>query len=507
MSIEKCKDFEKDGYGTWDDSSRPTTFANFYDYTDNQNKTMLNLVSILWQPSTDYVVGQVVHSPSLPAGCKATCTTAGTSGSTEPGWTAYGTSITDGTVKWKIETDVQSTLMAEVTDAINQKIASGTGSGSGSIDLSIYAKKADLASYASLASPVLTGIPKAPTANAGTNTTQIATTAFVNAAINEVNTQQADWAVTDSTQKSFIRNKPQTWSTLNLKKPDYTNSIVDPTTRPLVDFLRGNRLAFLPADQIIIEQTVDGGATWTDAGISDDKKEGLFSEIRSSAVAIPQIDGNESAKCGIRITITAMKYDVPNGTAETDKYKYWNSKYVKSAERYCSLSEFVFWDIAASNRIKVTIESASGRDADNWKTRFSDNSFGLTGEAGANYVQISDALFGGGLGQTDNYWNYRFTFLTSSNNLDDNITLRPTVKQGIINILGYGINIWTIPNSLAFNDHLYSWDKDENAVFPAGLNAATLMQGGKNLDDIIKSAIKAALATATVSDGKIIYNG
>ena len=183
MSIEKCKDFEKDGYGTWDDSSKPTTYANMYDFMKNQNNVTLALANGLWQPSTAYSVGAVVHSPSLPAGCKATCTTAGTTGSTEPGWTAYGTTVTDGTVKWKVETDVQSVLMNEVTDAINQKIASGTGSGSGSIDLSAYAKKTDLNSYAPLASPVFTGIPKAPTADAGTNTTQIATTAFVTTAI------------------------------------------------------------------------------------------------------------------------------------------------------------------------------------------------------------------------------------------------------------------------------------------------------------------------------------
>lgn len=183
MSIEKCKDFEKDGYGTWDDSSKPTTFANMHDFMKNQNNVTLALANGLWQPSTDYSVGAIVHSPSLPAGCKATCTTAGTTGSTEPMWTAYGTTVTDGTVKWKIETDVQSTIMNEVTDAINRKIVSGTGSGSGSIDLSAYAKKADLNSYAPLASPVFTGIPKAPTADAGTNTTQIATTAFVATAI------------------------------------------------------------------------------------------------------------------------------------------------------------------------------------------------------------------------------------------------------------------------------------------------------------------------------------
>ena len=44
----------------------------------------------------------------------------------------------------------------------------------------------DLNSYAPLASPALTGTPTAPTANAGTNTTQIATTAFVTNAISGI---------------------------------------------------------------------------------------------------------------------------------------------------------------------------------------------------------------------------------------------------------------------------------------------------------------------------------
>lgn len=122
MIIEKCKDFEKDGYGTWDDSSKPTTFANMYDFMKNQNNVTLALAKSLWQPSTAYSVGAIVHSPSLPAGCKATCTTAGTTGSTEPKWTAYGTTVTDGTVKWAVETDVQGTITGEVQNAITRAI-------------------------------------------------------------------------------------------------------------------------------------------------------------------------------------------------------------------------------------------------------------------------------------------------------------------------------------------------------------------------------------------------
>ena len=44
----------------------------------------------------------------------------------------------------------------------------------------------DTTSYAALASPALTGTPTAPTATAGTNTTQIATTAFVKTAIDNL---------------------------------------------------------------------------------------------------------------------------------------------------------------------------------------------------------------------------------------------------------------------------------------------------------------------------------
>lgn len=52
--------------------------------------------------------------------------------------------------------------------------------------LSAYATSASLSAYALLASPVFTGTPEAPTATAGTNTTQIATTAFVTTAVSGV---------------------------------------------------------------------------------------------------------------------------------------------------------------------------------------------------------------------------------------------------------------------------------------------------------------------------------
>lgn len=54
------------------------------------------------------------------------------------------------------------------------------------IDLSSYATLTDLSAKAPLASPTFTGTPAAPTATAGTNTTQVATTEFVQSAVSTV---------------------------------------------------------------------------------------------------------------------------------------------------------------------------------------------------------------------------------------------------------------------------------------------------------------------------------
>ena len=134
MTIEKCKDFIKDGYGTWDDTSKPTTYANMYDFMKNQNNIVMNLAQGLWQPSTSYAVGAIIRSPNLPAGCVATCTTAGNSGTTEPKWTAYGTTVSDGACKWKVNTDSQDTMVGERDKAINSMHTTITGERNKAID-------------------------------------------------------------------------------------------------------------------------------------------------------------------------------------------------------------------------------------------------------------------------------------------------------------------------------------------------------------------------------------
>ena len=69
---------------------------------------------------------------------------------------------------------------------------------------SLVSTQADVSTKANIASPTFTGTPSAPTASSGTNTTQVATTAFVTAAI-DPDTAKTDVAQTfTAAQRSTI---------------------------------------------------------------------------------------------------------------------------------------------------------------------------------------------------------------------------------------------------------------------------------------------------------------
>lgn len=262
-----------------------------------------------------------------------------------------------------------------------------------------------------------------------------------------------------------------TVETSRLVRPTKLNGVIDNTIVPQIDDLRANRLAFLPADQIIIEKTIDGGTTWTDAGVSDATKLSLFSQTRPG-VYIPLLNGQKNILCGLRVTFTAMKYDVPSNTAETQKYNYWNSSYVKTTERYNQLREMYFWVSSNSDSIKVKLERATGAKPNNWVVLFDRNDYGMTGWSGNDYISFSQGVFGGGVNQTGNYWNYRVTFFTAGPNGSSTLSgTNMTSAQAIQEIRGYGTTWWVAGNKFAASDHMYSWDNEQNVAFPNKVTA------------------------------------
>ena len=259
---------------------------------------------------------------------------------------------------------------------------------------------------------------------------------------------------------------------------------VPPLARALIDNCRANKLAFLPADQIIVEKTIDGGKTWTDAGVSDVVKAYTFSGVQYGGIALPQINGKMNTLCGVRVTFTAMKYDVPSGTAETDKYKYWNKNYVKSTERYCCLDYFGFWINSIDNAISVKLELATGDHPEAWWIHY-DSGLRMTGWSGSNIIKTSEYTFGGSTNQTTQPWNYRFTFMTvPPSGKTELSTGYETQQQVIYAIRGYGTRTWTFPNNLMNTDNIYSVGVDKSTTFPATVSAPVFKENGKNLADL-----------------------
>ena len=257
----------------------------------------------------------------------------------------------------------------------------------------------------------------------------------------------------------------------------YFDNGVGPTTMPMVDTTAGNRLIFLPATQVIIEQTTTGAADnatsgWTSYGATDTQKNALFrGDSSNSSINIPLLNGVKDKNCGIRITITAMKYNIPSGTAETAKYNYWNSSYITSTERYCNLNGMYFWVNGNTDRILTKVYAAKGNASTTWERADGGEDYYLAGWSGGDYVFLRGLQFGGGTSQVTNYWNYRIVFRTDGVDGGDLSTNSPSAQQSIYRICGYGVGGWTLPNNFMKHNHIYEWDFEQNVIFPKSITA------------------------------------
>ena len=285
----------------------------------------------------------------------------------------------------------------------------------------------------------------------------------------------------------------------------YLSNTNDVSMRPLVDKTRANRLAFLPASQVIIEKTTDGGVTWEDAQVSDTEKLNLFSEINAT-VLLPFENGVTSGNCGLRITFTAMKYNVPEGTPETGKYAYWNSSYLNTYERYCNVREFWFWFNSVSDSLLPKIYAAKGSTPDTWDEMFGNNgeSFKMTGSSGSAWIRAGGgSTFGGYGNQTTNYWNWRLEFwIRPYIGRND---YRSTTQLKIHQIRMYGDNVWFTPNNLMHNDHLYSWDGTKKMILPGSINIAGIGSGTADVNRTVWFSDNTAAGTP-VRSSNFQYN-
>ena len=227
--------------------------------------------------------------------------------------------------------------------------------------------------------------------------------------------------------------------------------------------LGANRLEMCLADGIKIERTTDGGTTWTEvptSSISNLMRRNLMSSVGTSipiSASSTAGMGTDAAKYMMRVTLDTSKAGV-----------------------YTQLHKFILQvstNGATGCYVKIRIRTQANYSAgnDTWKTwdktnkAWSDNpteansKCPISGWSGFNVININPFITYGN--QTSHYRNIQFIFGCTSN---------PDSTYGglcLTTIQGYGGVGWTTPSNMARTGHLYSWNGNGDASFPASVTA------------------------------------
>mgnify|MGYP004621721355 FL=1 len=224
-----------------------------------------------------------------------------------------------------------------------------------------------------------------------------------------------------------------------------------------------NKTIFMPADAIVIEKTTDGGKTWVDAGIAAQMKRELFLGRNSSAVS----PGTPSLSNKIRITVNPI-------------------------DRYSNALMLYLWVSTSGHSVAVDIEYSTIGAKTTFKTYRTN--VPVAGWSGPNCIGLPGYTFGGGSSQTSNTYAYRITFYYTKVNSEwasSNATI------GDIRI--YGNTNWRDPNYMFSNGHLYSWDADQNAIFPKKVTASSFSGEAGSLTNLNANNI----SQGTVAYGRL----
>lgn len=229
---------------------------------------------------------------------------------------------------------------------------------------------------------------------------------------------------------------------------------VSPADMGCIDEFGHNKLAFLPAECIKVEYTTDGGTTWLDYGLTNAQKIAMVSTTGPTMAigkgTVNAINGTlTNANCSnykVRATISTRKAGVSSGSIYTQAKKWLLNITTNGA-----------------SGVKVLIEDRTianyNNNVDTWTTV---GTYDVSGWSGWNSIPYAKT-YGGGVNQTSQIADVRFTLSITSVNTSYNCT------ASFIDFRLIGVTNWTMPSEMARAGHLYTVDTDQNATFPANI--------------------------------------
>ena len=260
-------------------------------------------------------------------------------------------------------------------------------------------------------------------------------------------------------------------------------SNTSPIDAAMIPDLGANRFAFLPPDAITVEYSRNGGTTWIDYGLSDSDKIKMFSGLSPSIGPVIGHIGSGSENCTtdckLRITITTQSNNIV----------------------YATIKKFVInISTGYATGSNVTIEHSTFGNPDNFYVIQANVPIG--GWTGYNVINNFSMRFGGSETQIYNFQKIRLTFGITG--VDES---HPKSALQVLNIYGFGGDVWRTPSNMAKTGHIYSYDESQNAIFPSKVKSSTIPNEENDLTNKQYVDGKAAGKLDKVSSYVRIYPG
>ncbi len=250
---------------------------------------------------------------------------------------------------------------------------------------------------------------------------------------------------------------------------------VSPIGMALADELRANRFAFINPNAVTVEYSRDSGATWSDYVKTNVNKQQLFTNTYSHTyIGGTTLNSGASLDNQTRITLTL--------TTEQQQYLY------------TKLYKILIFFETLGHSCEMKMEARKGRNYlsgnDEWMTI---GTYMIKGWDGWNDIAL-DLTAGGYQSQPGQVWQIRFTFYYTNINSD-----YKEMNSDIKAIFGYGSPCWKPASIMGETGHLYRYDINKNATFPAEVTATNFI-GKVNGYTVEKSVPSDAKFTDTTYD-------
>lgn len=225
---------------------------------------------------------------------------------------------------------------------------------------------------------------------------------------------------------------------------------IDSAMMPIVGY---NKTECANPAGIAIEYSNDAGATWIKYDASNVVKSELVSVCGKSSVVIGGTSHKQKTLDDkLRITVNA-----------------------RDCGTYTQLKKILI-EISTNGAHNVTVYVEKAKSGA--PTEFIEvGTYSIDGWTGWNSIDVRQDYFGGG--GENNVCTLRFTFNIGSLNTDGY-----TSALEVLHILFLGTTNWTTPSNMAKTGHLYDYDTEQNATFPAKVAAKSFSGDGSNLTNI-----------------------